>query len=208
MKKMTRKKIRRCNRRFFTAYGVLLVIAVLAVVFGYSYIRTYLTEYESVQTKYVADESFRMFRDLDYAALYACEKPENQALTDVQGYEAHASALLSGKEITYRDSYTGTEEEKIYNVYADGKRFATFSIRLSGETTSRGLEKWTYSGASINLLENAFRQFRVECYEGSRVFVDGVEIMEDQMTVIGELQGYEGHLKKGVELPKQYEYDQ
>ncbi len=207
MKKMTLNKIKRHNRRFFTVYCTLLVIVALAVAFGYGYIRTLLTEYESVQPKYVAEEAAKPFLALDYDYLYTCEPEQNRALTGAEEYAGFASSLLDGKDITYREVVTGTDDDvKTYGVYADGKRFATFTIHQSGETTAHGFQKWTGGEGSINLLENAFQGYTIKCYDVNRVFVDGAEIPADQTTVGDELPGYEGHLYKDMTIPRACEY--
>ena len=207
MKKITLKKIKRHNRRFFTVYCTLLVIAALAVAFGYGHIRTLLTEYESSQPKYVAEDAARPFLNLDYSFLYDYEKPENQALATREEYAGFAGNDLSGKDITYHEVVTGgSDDVKTYGVYADGKRFCTFTIRQSGQTTDHGFARWAYDSASINLLDNAFEGYTIKCYDVNRVFVDGVEIPADQMTLGDELPGYDGHLYKDMTIPRACEY--
>ena len=142
------------TKRFplFYIFLLLLVIAtVVSVEYGKSYLTDVLKEYEDSQYKYVAEDVLQTYFTAGngeaLAELFATQISEVETKENAAAY---FNALTAGKTFSLQSVSTGLAEKIEYAVKCDDKRFASFSLEKSGETTAHGFALYKLKDATLN----------------------------------------------------------
>ncbi len=124
---------------FYVIYAAFVLLAVAGIAWACSFVNTLLTEYESVQPKYVAEQVFtEHFKNVEISELLNLADSDFAEFETKESVIAHLTEKIMSGEITYSESLKTSTGEQTYNVYSDGKRFATFSLAAEGESTEHG----------------------------------------------------------------------
>ena len=140
-KKRGRKSL--LNSRFYQIYFIVVAIALVGIFVGMFYLHGMLAEYESAQPDYVAEPVAQLFERGDFDALYAYDDTAASiADGDPAFYTERMRALTAGRSVTWRESVSMSDDEKLYKVLLDGEKFAEITLRKTGETTRHGTPLW------------------------------------------------------------------
>lgn len=153
MSKNTKGKHRRkkglLRSPFYRAYFAVVLLCVAAIALGMRYLDGLLADYESAQPVYVAEKVARLFEEGSFEAIY----PLDRSVKNAEGIneQIYAEALReaeSGKKLTWSETYSANEDEKLYRVELDGEKFAEFTLVPSGQTTEHGSRLWALRSVS------------------------------------------------------------
>ncbi len=131
--KYTMGHLRFRNLRFWIFWLVLVALLVLALVRIHGYFDRCLKELESIQYSYVADEMAKIFTEKRFNDLFEYEHCEEEYLESREDYVAYLEKLAGDAEIEYTQIVSPNPREKRYLVTADGKSFAEFTLKETGE---------------------------------------------------------------------------
>lgn len=163
MAKKHRRKRSILRSRFYQIYFLLVLICVAAIALGMRALNDVLADYESAQPVHVAEATARLFEAGDYETLYTLDA-SMQAISggDSAFYIQSMRELAGGKAVSWSEAYSPSEDERRYNVYLDGERFAEFTLVPSGAQTARGNRLWTLGSLSTCVTVQAAPEPEVE----------------------------------------------
>lgn len=203
---------------------ILTVVIVVARTLGK--ITDFLTEYEEVQPKHLAEEVFRKyFSPFNYDSLRA-ESDEEKKLTEFESEEdikAYINALIDGKELSYHPTSVGTSGTapaalKLkdpsqyfidtfnakgtlrYAVKAGESKIAEFTLDHSedpSDISPRGFVRYRLSGISVYYYPH--ESISVKIPETFTAYLNGKPIGEShKLADVRETTEHENHLPDGV----------
>ena len=156
-------------------YIVLLVFIVAVLILtevGKGKLRDLLAEYEGAQVKYVAadilDEHLVAGDGEKLAAFFADSFSEYETKEHIAAYLAE---LTRGKELSLQTMSSGLDSAVQYAVKCDGKKFAAFSLKKSGEKTTHGIDLYTLDAAQLN--PKLLTSFSIQIPKGYSLAVNG-----------------------------------
>ena len=112
-----------------------------------------LSEYESVQPFYEAEEVFNeYFLNADSATIAGYDEYKLSQYDKDGSVAAYLESVIRGKQFTYVPVLSSSSDVKTYIVKADGTQFATFTLVKSEEVTeSLGLSQWKLGNIDIKI---------------------------------------------------------
>ena len=200
-KKMNAAKKGGKRFRFPYFYAVLLIIVLtaLTVLFmALNLLRDWLADYESAQSKYIAQEVFEeYYSPLDLPKLLERTEYTLSPAEDADDLAAYLSALIGNSEITYRKVSTGLDENtEKYVVEADGKKFSEFYLTVSEDKSKYGTPLYALSETKIFF--NAHNSVTVTAPADSAVYINGYKLPGTLITGAPELTDSCAHMPEGV----------
>ena len=149
---MAKKRKRRrsiLRSRFYQVYFLLVLLCIAAIVVGVRALDGVLLDYESAQPIYTAETTAQLFESGDFETICNLDA-SMEAISggDREFYVDSMRALAQGKTVSWSEAYSPSEDERHYNVYLDGDRFAEFTLVPSGAQTPRGNRLWTLGSLS------------------------------------------------------------
>ncbi len=177
-----KRKQRRSFPFFYAIYGVLVTAAIVAIFCVCGYVNTLLSEYETVQPKYKAEEVFEeYFKNPDISELMTLADGDFAEFETRENVTAHLAEQITGGVITYAETLKKGDGERIYAVYSDGKRFATFSLVEGEESTEHGFKYFTLGTRELQLTlpDNEYIFMLPERYT---LYVNGIAVSEKYRT--------------------------
>lgn len=194
LSKYRTSRLRRKNTRFKILYVTLLLILALGGYMVYDYMHDSMLKYEAAQThalRAVLAQCADMFTSRDYGAWFECEDPSGFTLETERDYAQYADALLAGKTIEYYQVRSDDAELRRYQVTADRRAFAEFSLKRTGETVDCGIfktvEYWALVPGSIDLNILTPKTYAIEVPETAEVYVNGARVGAEYITSSGIL---------------------
>ena len=136
------------KKKFYIFYPVYLM-CVLACVWGIFVICQDITDeltiYEASLPKYVAEDFADMFMKRDFERIYSYQDPNQFVGENAETYAAYLNELTEGGELTWSESYSANDGEKVYVVFLDGKRLFEFRLAKGSEKDANGYDTWSLS---------------------------------------------------------------
>lgn len=158
---------------FYICLLILIVIVVVLTELGKSQLKDVLKEYEDSQPKYVAEDflesNFTGSVGKACAQLFASQISEYESEESIAAYFDDVTA---GQEFALQSVSTGVGGDLQYVVKCDNKKFVTFSIVKSGETTEHGFDLYRLSDAVLN--EKLLNTYSIKVPIGYSLTVNGV----------------------------------
>ncbi len=187
------------NIRFFIFYLILLC----AIGFGfykvYLYVDESLTNYEKAQSSYVAEDMARMFTERRYEALYEYEDASKLDIETKDDYVAYLNKLTEGTYISYKEVGTREQDVKKYSVASNGKTFASFTIKKSGERLDCGLlgivDLYEFGTVSTDIIQPI--SYQVTIPDDANLYVNGNIVDRNKIIKSGIETFATGHLPEG-----------
>ena len=143
MTKKRRKKKSIFRSTFYRIYFAVVILCILGIILGGRYLHGVLEDYESSQPVYTAQEAARIFENSDFESIYALDTSvASMEGIDKDFYIESMQQIAAGKNVSWNEAYSASEDEKIYRVTLDGEKFAEFSLIPSGEETQHGNRLW------------------------------------------------------------------
>ena len=219
--KRRKKKRSIFGSAFYRVYFILVILALAGIFAGNVWLRDLLSDYESAQPVYVAEEVAALFERSQYDKLYALDTSAEQiAEGDEAFYVDSLSELTRGKTIDWAETFSSEEDVHKYAVTLDGDRFATFTLVPSGQTTGRGNRLWELDSVTtlVELQqpetpepepepeEPVIYQCRITVPYGYSVEADGVTLGAENAQVTARQLFEEGFLPDSVVNPPMTEY--
>lgn len=206
----TEGKLRLRNLRFWVLYLVLVALIVFAGTRVYRYFDTSLTAYEEAASKSqkIVDEVSAMFTEKHFDQLYAYEDSSLEYMETKEDYVAYLNQLTEGAEIECTLVRSEEPDEQTYSVTADGKRFASFVLKKSGESEFEILpmlgftlraEEYELKSIQTSILQLA--AYEVTARDSDIVYVNGKALTAEQAVSTGTKLFYDGHLPDGYPSP-------
>ncbi len=136
----TEEHLKHRNIRFWVFYLILIILIVTAFVYAHGYFDRSLKEYEKAQYYHVADEMASVFTEQRYDELLALksvqESIDETKFESREKYAERLRELTDGALIEYNRVYSMNPNEIRYQVTADGKVYAHFTLVDTGEKRS------------------------------------------------------------------------
>ncbi len=136
---------------FYRVYFAVVLLCAIGIIVGANWLRGLLADYETAQPSHVADAAAQMFEDADYDTVYSYDTNAAQIAGDKQYYIDSMREIAQGKDVTWSESYSSSEDEKVYNVLLSGEKFAEMKLVPSGETTGHGNRLWKLDSVTTNV---------------------------------------------------------
>ena len=222
---MSRKKKKKSllKSRFYRVYFALVLLALIAIAVGTVWLNGVLSDYESAQPVYVAEDVAKLFEDSDFDALYALDTSAQQVSEgDKAFYVQSMNDLVAGKEVAWSETFSADADVRKYNVTVGGERFASFTLVHSGQTTKKGNPLWTLGSVTTNVViqkpeptpeatstpepDRTIYQCRITAPKGYAVTVDGVALNDENARTSEKNLFQDGFLPEGVASPVMVEY--
>ena len=206
----TEGKLRLRNIRFWVIYLVLVALIVFAGTHVYRYFDTSLTAYEEAASKSqkIVDEVSAIFTEKHFDQLYAYEDSSLDYMETKEDYVAYLNRLTENAEIDCTLVRSEQPDEQTYSVTADGKSFATFVLKKSGESEFEILpmfgftlraEEYELKSIQTSILQLA--AYEVTARDSDTVYVNGKALTAEQAISTGAKLFYDGHLPEGYPSP-------
>ena len=206
----TEGKLRLRNIRFWVIYLVLVALLVFAGTRVYRYFDTSLTAYEEAASKSqkIVDEVSAIFTEKHFDQLYAYEDSSLDYMETKEEYVAYLNRLTENAEIDCTLVRSEQPDEQTYSVTADGKSFATFVLKKSGESEFEILpmfgftlraEEYELKSIQTSILQLA--AYEVTARDSDTVYVNGKALTAEQAISTGAKLFYDGHLPEGYPSP-------
>lgn len=206
----TEGKLRLRNIRFWVIYLVLVALLVFAGTRVYRYFDTSLTAYEEAASKSqkIVDEVSAIFTEKHFDQLYAYEDSSLDYMETKEDYVAYLNRLTENAEIDCTLVRSEQPDEQTYSVTADGKSFATFVLKKSGESEFEILpmfgftlraEEYELKSIQTSILQLA--AYEVTARDSDTVYVNGKALTAKQAISTGAKLFYDGHLPEGYPSP-------
>ena len=161
----------------FPVFYICLLILIVAVValteFGKSVLKDVLKEYEDSQPKYVAEDFLES--NFDSGIGETCAKlfaSQISAYETEESIAAYFDQITAEKEFALQSVSSGVGGDLQYVVKCDNKKFVTFSVVKSGETTEHGFDLYRLSDVALN--EKLLNAYSVEVPLGYSLTVNGI----------------------------------
>lgn len=198
-RRYTKGKLIFRNIRFFLFYLVL----VAAIGFGfykvYVYVDASLTAYEQAQSSYVAEDMASMFIEGRYDEIYNYEDASKLVMETKEDYVDYLKELTEGTYITYKEVGTREQDERKFTVSSNGKSFASFTIKKSGESVDCGLlgvvDLYEFGSVSTDVIQPI--TYQVTIPDDAKLIVNDEEIGKDNIVKDGIETFASGHLPSG-----------
>ncbi len=178
-----KKKHHRKFPYFYVIYSVLVIAAVIAIVCVCSFVKVLLTEYEQVQPKYKAEEIFtEYFKDPDVSELLAYREEGFAEFDSEETIKAHITNQIKKGNITYAETQKKPNGERIYTVYSDNSRFATFSLVEGEQTTEHGFKYYVLGEKKLTVELPSSAAYSFVIPDKYSVYVNGIAAGEKYKT--------------------------
>ena len=213
-KKITLKKLRRRNKRFYMVYFIALAVFALAVLVACTLVKDVLAEYEQSQPEHEAEKVAQIFLDRDFENVYPWEDETYLDGASLEEYVSFMNENTEGMEITWRKKITADSVNVTYAVYADGMRFGTF-VLSPAEKTRHGFSLWALSSMETTIFvhetesapEPVYGAVRVQADSRSTVTVNGETLDESSIVEKDIPTEAAGHMPAGVAAPTDVIYE-
>ena len=213
-KKITLKKLRRRNKRFYMVYFIALAVFALAVLVACTLVKDVLAEYELSQPEHEAEKVAQIFLDRDFENVYPWEDETYLDGASLEEYVSFMNENTEGMEITWRKKITADSVNVTYAVYADGMRFGTF-VLSPAEKTRHGFSLWALSSMETTIFvhetesapEPVYGAVRVQADSRSTVAVNGETLDESSIVEKDIPTEAAGHMPAGVAAPTDVIYE-
>ncbi len=166
-----KKKKKASLHLFYPIYLIVVVLIVYGIFVGCEKIAQELRKYEAALPKYAAQEAAQMFMDRDFEKVYSYQNPADFAGEDAATYAAYMSEFTKDGELTWGETYSSAEDEKVYSVRLDGKRLFEFTMKKTGVQDENGYDVWDLK--SVRTLGISTSTRTVKAPAESTVYVDG-----------------------------------
>lgn len=198
-RRYTKGKLIFRNIRFFLFYLILLT----AIGFGfykvYVYVDNSLTAYEKAQSSYVAEDMASMFVEGRYDEIYNYEDASKLVMETKEDYVEYLKKLTEGTYITYKEVGTREQDERKFSVTSNGKTFASFTIKKSGESVDCGLlgvvDLYEFGSVSTDVIQPI--TYQVTIPDDAKLIVNDEEVGKDNVVKDGIETFASGHLPNG-----------
>lgn len=174
-----KKKKKQRIQLFYPIYLMCLLAAVWVIFVICQEVSDRLRVYETSLPKYVAEDFAQMFLDRDFARVYSYQDPADFAGEDAETYAAYMTRFTEGAELTWGESYSSGEEEKVYAVRMDGKRLFEFTLSKSAQKDVNGNDQWELK--EVKTLGVTTATHTVTAPASSTVYVGGEALDKSQI---------------------------
>ncbi len=198
-RRYTKGKLIFRNIRFFLFYLILLAAIGYGFYKVYIYVDNSLTAYEKAQSSYVAEDMASMFVEGRYDEIYNYEDASKLVMETKEDYVDYLKNLTEGTYITYKEVGTREQDVRKFSVTSNGKSFASFTIKKSGESVDCGLlgvvDLYEFGSVSTDIIQPI--TYQVTIPDDAKLIVNDEEIGKDNIVKEGIETFASGHLPSG-----------
>lgn len=201
-KRYTERNLRFRNLRFRIFYVLLLGAIAFGMYTLYVYVDDFLVEYEKAQSRHVIEDMASMFVEKRFDEVYQYEDRSLLGSESREDYVAYLNELTEGAHIDYREIPGKNPDERIFRVTSNGKSFATFTIRKSGEVSDcslfgliKDVELYEPGTVSTDVVQPISYQVRIP--STASLLVNGEPAPEEYIYIASEATFATGHLPEG-----------
>lgn len=194
-RRIRRKRIFRGALRFYTLlFGFILCVLILLVCVM-NPLKTLLTQYETSQPEYVAEEIYNtLFADADWALLYDMAGIQATEFEGRREYAAFMEKKMAGNTLEYVEVPSGVSGEKRYSVRLKGEEVAAFTMTPVDDGVST-FGRWAFGRAEVFFTRQ--ESVTVTMMPGYTVYINGVPL-DDSYTVQNVSTAVEAYLPEGL----------
>lgn len=156
---------------FFLGLGIWLIC-----------LNSWLSEFESVQPKHLAEDTFdKYFKDFDAEEYVKMCSTEKGVLETTDNIVAYLESVTDGKEITYKKVSTGMDSGYKYVVLA-GEEETKFASFMLVDDTKEGDKFTTYKADNFEIYTDSKHKVTVEAPKGYGVYINSTLLDESYVT--------------------------
>lgn len=194
-RRIRRKKIFRGALRFYAfLFGFILCILILLLCLM-NPLHTLLTQYESAQPQFVAQEIFdTLFADPDWALLYDMAGIQPTKFEGRREYVAYMEAKVGDQPLEYVEVPAGLSGDKCYSVRLHGEEIAVFTMTPVDDGVST-FGRWSFGKASVYFTRE--ESVTVTMMPGYTVYINGVPL-DDSYTTLQVSTVAEDYIPEGL----------
>ena len=175
---------------FYPMYWCFVLLGVGAIVMMMRVLWDNMEDYEASMPKYVAQEVEKIFTARDFAAMYDYDDVTFCAAEGKEEYIEYMERLTDGYEITCRETFSASSDEKVYQVKFGPNKLATYTLCKSGQESEYGNDLWALKEIRTSVLKAT--SYLITVPESSLVYADG------------QLLGADAIVESGLALTEEY----
>lgn len=190
-----RKRISRGTLLFYSVYGLLTVIAIVAILCALPALRNWLIRFEASQPVHKRDEVFaQLFEDPDWKQLYAMAGLKDTEFENSGTFDAYMTEKVGGRRLTWLETSAGLSGDKKFIVKLGDEKIACFTL-TGGAENKTDIPEWKLG--TVELFFTRCQSVCVERFPGQTVYINGVAL-DDSYTIQKVSTLAEKYLPEGV----------
>ena len=167
-----RKKKNIFKSWFYRIYFFLILLCIVGICIGLGVLKNVMAEYEATRPVHAAEEVVAIFESRDFARIFPYDTVAAQyAAGQSAQYTEYMNGYVQNKTITWRETYSGEDNQKKYTVLADGEKLAGFTLVTIGETSAHGYDYWKLD--SVETYALPVTRYTITAPSASAVTVNG-----------------------------------
>ena len=123
---MAKKRKRNKNifkSTFYRIYFALVLVCIIGIAAGAMWLNGLLVDYEASQPVYAIGDTIRLFENGDYEIIYALDESAQEISDgDRDFYVESLKEISAGKQVSWSEGYSGSEDERVYSVLLDEEK--------------------------------------------------------------------------------------
>lgn len=189
--------------RFYLVLIICWAIALTLLGAALLIVRSYLSDYESTQPKYVAEEVFgKYFSPADFEAILGFSEKNGSKFESNETLAAYLKDLTEGKVLSYHNISSGMDLDSSkyivkYSEEMGEVKIASFTLEKTGEKSDKGFAKYALS--DIELFYPAEKTVRIKVLFDAVPSVNGVALDSGYVTEEKIAHDSCSHMPEGVE---------
>lgn len=183
---------------FYLLFFLYILAFYLALFFGLSLLRSWLTDFEMAQPTRKSQEVFdRLFDARDWDALYDAASVQNESR---ESFAAYMEDLVGDGTLRYMATSAGLSDDKKYNVRLDDRKIASFTLTDQNTSSSEAaLPDWQLK--SIEFFFDREETYYIRTPGSCAVLVNGETMARGDIVRIA-LTKADAYLPEGISGPQ------
>ena len=195
MPKKEKKKATKGTILFYSIYGGIAGLILIALLLLMIPLRSWLVKYEASQPEKKCAEVFQyLFANPDWKVIYGLAGVENTAFENEKAYADYMGAKVGNTKLTYSETSAGLSGDRKYIVRLGNEKIATFTLTSHMEDGS-DIPQWQLG--TVEVFFERTQSVMVEKIPEHTVYINGVAL-DDSYTIRATATKAEAYLPEGV----------
>jgi len=173
------KKKRRISI-FYIVFILFLIIACITLNIGLNALESYLTDYESSQPIYLAEEIFnKYYKNCDFETLITLSGNTISEFESTNTLAKYLHEKYDGKKITYHSSIVDKNDVLKYTVKFENNTISEFTLKKGDKTTENGFN--LYEQNTFKLYYSVDESVKVNIPSNYTLFINDHEVSKENL---------------------------
>jgi hypothetical protein len=200
-------EIKETNRRGISAFTVFFIFfttaCIFAIIYGLTYFRNYLADYQANLSVTAIDEYFKKLAAGDYSYAIELSGFKEDDFNSEADFITYLDKKFNKKYSNLEYIKTQTEDNtEYYDIYSEDDKKGSIIIEKSGQVSNYGFDKWIIK--SVDPL-TYIQDITVSVPKGVKIFVNGNILPEKYRTKINIVNDYPATFT-GYDRPSVFTY--